>query len=293
MPNRGATRQTLDLRVSWATLLKLGSAALAAWWCVRLWPAARLLLFAALIAIALSPIVKALEGRGVGHGRAVLLLALATALLGAAAAFFVVPALAEQVSAMWKDVPAMRARIGRTLGSGTLVARLVLPLFDLPHAPEVDGWLAKPLVWGPPTFAAAGALVAVVVLSFYLLLDGPRVVAWLLAYAPRAERRRVSEMVPELFSVVQSYVSGQLIVSALFAVFSFAALAACGVPGALPLALLAALCDVVPVAGIAAITLLASLSAPAPRAVTPPRSVISASRRSAPPSPRAWPSPVF
>ena len=255
------TVRTLELRVPWTTLLKLAASVLAAWLCLRLWPAARLVLFATLIAVALSPIVKALEARGLGHGRAVLLLALGTVLVCAAAAFLVAPALAAQVSETWKSLPAMRGRIGRYVGSGTLLGRLLLPHFDLPHAPEIDGWLAQPLVWGPPTFAFVGAVVAVLVLSVYLLLDGPKVVAWVLAYAPRRERRRVGEMVPELFSVVQAYVTGQLIVSALFAGFSFAVLLAFGVPGALPLAFLAAVCDVIPVAGISAITLLASLSA--------------------------------
>jgi predicted PurR-regulated permease PerM len=247
--------------VPWATLLKLAVAVLAGWMCVRLWPAGRLVVFAGLIAMALSPIVRFLERRGLGRGKAVVVLALGTLVLGAVAAVLIVPALAEQISDLWKSLPAMRGRIGRYVGSGTLVGRILLPLFDLPRSPEVDAWLAQPLVWGPPTFALAGGIIVVVVLSFYLLLDGPKVVAWLLAYAPRAERRRVGEMVPELFSVVQGYVTGQLIVSSLFAAFSGTVLVVCGVPGALPLAVLAALCDVVPVAGITAITILAFLSA--------------------------------
>ena len=101
----------------------------------------------------------------------------------------------------------------------------------------------------------------IIVLSLYLILDGPKVVAWLLAYAPRAHRRRMGDMVPELFSVVQAYTTGQLIASSLFAVFVAVVLTATGVPGVLPLALLAALADVIPVAGIVVVIVVASLAA--------------------------------
>lgn len=261
MASRPTPTASPDLRVSWSTLLKIAVAALAAWACVRLWPFAELLLFAALVAIALSPAVTALERRRVSRGRAVSLLALAVVVAGAASAFFVLPPLMGQVAQTWKSLPAFRASISRSLEHGGLPARLVLPLFDLPYAPEVDAWLARPLAWGPPAFEAAGAGVVVVVLSLYLLLDGPKVVAWLLAYAPRAHRRRMGAMVPELFSVVQAYTTGQFITSSLFGVFAFGVLAATGVPGALPLALLAAVCDVIPVAGIIVVTALVSLSA--------------------------------
>jgi predicted PurR-regulated permease PerM len=228
---------------------------------MRLWKSVELLLFAALIAIALSPLVAWLEKRRLTRGRAVGLLALCVVLLAASFAFFVVPPLVNQVSQLWKNLPQLRHSIGRNLDSHSLPARLVLPLFDLPYSPEVDGWLTKPLAWGPPAFEVAAAGVVIVVLSLYLILDGPKVVAWLLAYAPRAHRRRMGDMVPELFSVVQAYTTGQLIASSLFASFAAIVLAATRVPGVLPLALLAAAADVIPVAGIIVVIVVASLSA--------------------------------
>jgi len=261
MPGSPQPAAPLEWRVSWATLLKVAVAALAGWVCVRLWAIVELLLFAALIAIALSPVVRALERRRVSRGRSVLLLAVGAVLLGGAFAVFVLPPLVEQLSVMWKSLPAIRGSISRSLERGGLAARVVLPLLDLPHSAEVDAWLARPLAWGPPAFEAAAAAVVVVVLSLYLLLDGPKVVAWLLAYAPRAHRRRVGDMVPELFAVVQAYTTGQLIASSLFAAFVFAVLTAAQVPGALPLALLAALCDAIPVAGIIVFLAVAALPA--------------------------------
>lgn len=251
----------LEIRVSWATLLKIGAAGLVGWACLCLWPSLELLLFAVLIAVALSPVVARIEKKGASRGVAVVVLASVLVLLGATAAFFVVPPLTSQVASMWKELPALRQSIAHTLERGGLGARIVLPLFDLPRSPALDSWLAKPLAWGPPAIEFVVALLVVFVLSIYLLLDGPKVVAWLLAYAPRAHRRRVGDTIPELFAVVQAYTLGQLIASSLFGTFAFAVLLAFGVPAALPLAVVAAACDVIPVAGILLVTVLAALCA--------------------------------
>lgn len=261
MAKNATHAESLDLRIPWATLIKIGVAVLAGWACVRLWAPVEMLLFASLIAVALSPIVAALERLRVPRGRAVGLLAAGVLAAGSAFAFFVLPPLMAQGAQLWKNMPALRASLSRSLDKGGLPARVVLPLFDLPHSAEVDAWLARPLAWGPPAIEAAAAGVVVVVLSLYLLLDGRKVVAWLLAYAPRAHRRKMGDMVPELFAVVQAYATGQLITSALFGAVAFGGLAAAGVPGALPLALIAAICDVIPVAGIVVVTSLATLSA--------------------------------
>lgn len=261
MPSRSIPRDPLELRIPWATLLKVALAILGGWACLHLWPVVEMLLFATLIAIAFSPAVGLLEKWLLPKGGAVALLAVAVLSAAGVFAFFVLPPLMNQISVLWKNLPALRGSLARSLDRGGLSARIVLPLFDLPHSAEVDAWLARPLAWGPPALEAAAAGVVVVVLSLYLLLDGRKVVAWLLAYAPRAHRRKMGDMVPELFAVLQAYATGQAISSALFGTFAFVVLAATGVPGALPLALLAAVCDVVPVAGIVVATGLAAVSA--------------------------------
>jgi predicted PurR-regulated permease PerM len=131
-----------------------------------------------------------------------------------------------------------------------LAARVITPLLDLPRSPEFDAWLSRPRGWGQTALEGVAAAFLVAVLSFYLILDGRTVVAWLLAYVPRRHRGRMSSMVPEVFGVVKAYAVGQLVTSVLFTVFTFAILEAFHVPAAIPLALFAGVCDAVPVAGI-------------------------------------------
>jgi predicted PurR-regulated permease PerM len=92
-----------------------------------------------------------------------------------------------------------------------------------------------------------GALLFVLVL--YLLLDGKSVYAWLLAYVPREHRKKMAQTIPEVSDVVVAYVQGQLLISSLYGLYTFTVLTVLGVPASVPLALLAAAGDVVPVLG--------------------------------------------
>lgn len=258
---KASARSHRDVHVPWATLVKVFAAFVAAWALLRLWPTVQLFLISVLLAIALSPIVDGLERRGIGRGRAVSLLALAIVVTVSALSFFVLPPLTEQVSDLWKSLPHFKHALAKQLEGKNLTSRILLPLLDLPHSPEFDALLSKPLSWGPKAFEVVAGLLIAVVLGLYLLLDGRKVVAWLLAYVPRAHRRRMGKMVPEVFEVVQAFTTGQLITSALFSVFTFTVLAALHVPAALPLALFAGLCDAIPVAGISVATAAASLCA--------------------------------
>ena len=139
-----------ELRIPWATLLKISAGGLAAWACVHLWRFAELLLFAALIAIALSPAVRMLERRRVSRERAVVLLALVPRRARRRVRVLRPSASGGAGLEMWKSLPAFRHSIARSLESGGLGRAILLPLLDLPHAPEVDAWLAQPLALGPP-----------------------------------------------------------------------------------------------------------------------------------------------
>jgi predicted PurR-regulated permease PerM len=101
----------------------------------------------------------------------------------------------------------------------------------------------------------------VLVTTLYLLLDGIRLYAWLLAYVPRKHREKMAETIPEVSRVVQSYVRGQFVTSGLFAVFTAIVLTLLEVPAVFPLSVLAAVCDVIPVIGIILATAPAALLA--------------------------------
>ena len=124
---------------------------------------------------------------------------------------------------------------------------------------EIFAWFASPktitlfersFAWGQSAVFGLVTAAVVFVVTLYLLLDGKSLYAWLLAFVPRAYREKVATTVDEVSDVVHAYVSGQLLVAVLFALFTAGLLTILGVPAAVPLAVIAGLCDVIPVVGI-------------------------------------------
>ena len=94
-----------------------------------------------------------------------------------------------------------------------------------------------------------GYLATIFALSFYLLADGKRTQGALYAVVPRDYHMRLARIVHNLEMIVGGYMRGQLITSVAIGAFTFLLLVICRVPNALPLALFAALADVIPVVG--------------------------------------------
>lgn len=84
------------------------------------------------------------------------------------------------------------------------------------------------------------------IVSFYMLLEGPKAWAWLLAFVPENHRDRVDVTAREICPIVESYIVGQAITSSLAALWVFATASFLGVPAALTLAVLAAVFDILP-----------------------------------------------
>ena len=123
-------------------------------------------------------------------------------------------------------------------------------IFRLPSSPEFMASVSQPMLWGRATVSGVASVLLVAVTTLYLLADGRRVLAWLLAYVPRPHRARVAVTVEGMSSLIHAYVRGQLLVSALFGTFAGLVLALLHVPNPLALSILAAICDVIPLAGI-------------------------------------------
>ncbi|MEV4058426.1 AI-2E family transporter [Amycolatopsis sp. NPDC049688] len=103
--------------------------------------------------------------------------------------------------------------------------------------------VAKPLAG---LLAEAGI---VVVLATYFVADFPRIRTALYRLAPRSRRPRVILIGDAVFKKVGAYLVGNVVVSLVAGVLTFAWLCAFGVPYSLVLAVLVAVLDLVPVAG--------------------------------------------
>jgi predicted PurR-regulated permease PerM len=87
------------------------------------------------------------------------------------------------------------------------------------------------------------------ILTIYFLIEGRRTWEWLVAYVPRRYRARIRETAGAARVAVLHYVAGNVATSVFAGLTVLVALTLLHVPAALLLALLAGLCDFVPVLG--------------------------------------------
>ena len=122
----------------------------------------------------------------------------------------------------------------------------------LPKASEGGAQVSSYVMWlGQSLVSGLLSIGVALVLTVYFLLDGRRTAEWLIAFAPRPQRPRVRETAEQArLQTVLAYVRGNLVTSALAAVCESIAMLLLDVPGALLLALLTGILDLIPVIGI-------------------------------------------
>jgi predicted PurR-regulated permease PerM len=262
VPDPGPPRQRRDLHIPMSTILKLIGSGLGVWAAFKLWPGFLLFLIALVFAVTLNPAVAWMERRRVPRGLGVLAIAGSAVGVLLVIGMFVMPPLTTQFSHLLGNFPTFRAEVlSRISGSHPLLQRTVAELFELPTSPEVSRMLQQSLVWGQAALSGVAATAIVLVLTVYLLLNGRSMYAWLLAFVPRTHREKMAITTDQVSDVVQAYVGGQLLAVVLFAGFTVVVLNVFGVPAVVPLAIIAGLCDVIPVLGIILATVPAVLLA--------------------------------
>jgi predicted PurR-regulated permease PerM len=98
-------------------------------------------------------------------------------------------------------------------------------------------------------FSALVQLITVLVLAFFVLLDGKRMVNWVFRELGPARGPRVRSIADDVYRSVGGYVVGNLLISVIAGVTTWIVLAALGVPFAVPLAVMMAFLDLIPLVG--------------------------------------------
>ena len=257
-----ATSARRDLHVPMTTILKLIGSGFGLWAVWLLWPEFLLFLIAILFAVTLHPAVAWLERRRIARGVSVIVIASAALALLALFVIFLLPPLTAQMTHLLQDIPAFRARILSRIPAGYPAVQAVIgAIFEWSASPKAITVFERSFAWGQSAVSGLVTAAVVFVLTLYLLLDGKSLYAWLLAFVPRTYREKLATTMDEVSDVVHAYVSGQLLVAVLFAIFVAVLLTILGVPAAVPLAVIAGVCDVIPVLGILIATVPAVLLA--------------------------------
>lgn len=254
-------RRRFALELPVRTLLKGLAAALLTVCVVKLWPELQLLLMSLLLALALAPLVDWLGRHRVKRSLAIGLISVLG--LGLIAAFvgLVVPPTVTQVSELLEDLPGLMGKLESALPENPVIKSLTGEVSKFADSPDALKKLGEPVKLGKSALSGLATFGIALVVTVYLLADGRRVWAWLLAFAPRRHREKAAQTADGVTAVVHEYVRGQGLTSLACTVFTGIVLTVFEVPAALPLAVLAGLCDIIPVVGFVVATVPAVLLA--------------------------------
>lgn len=242
-PDAPAPALTFQARLSRHQLLGILLLPFAIWILWRLWIVAALLLLAQLIAVGLNPAVSRLEARGFSRRTGTLSL-YAGMLLGLVGfAYLVGRILAVQFESLMVALPDLEMQLEEALER----------LFPAANLSTIPDWMAKltPAVAGLASLALQGVLafLLVVLLSVYLLLDGPRLWAGTLRLVPDARRQMADALGLEIARRLRGYFKGVALSGVIVGALTAAGLAILGVPYWLLFGVLAGLLEGIPMLG--------------------------------------------
>jgi predicted PurR-regulated permease PerM len=237
-----ASSRTVYLPVS--TILKVLLTLFALWAIYKLGTVIALVLIAVVIAVALEPVIEWLEQRRVPRWLASTLTVFAIA--GCLVLFVVVSG-----SSLAMQGRQVVERLGSVEREGIdwlppPVGRIVKGTRLSPEASAIAGYAVG--IGSVLVNAVLGTAIALI-LTIYFLIEGRRTWDWLVAYVPLRNRARVQETAGAARVAVLHYVAGNVATSVFASLTVLVALTVLRVPAALLLALLAGICDFVPVLG--------------------------------------------
>lgn len=253
--------QRLELHIPLVTFIKVFAALLSAYAIYVLWPLLLMVFLALFLAVTLHSFVEWLDSKKFKHWVSLLVVIGSLLLLLGVGLALVLPALIDQAAAFSKNLPKLRDDALNLLPVGGSVRQGIEHMLESANSSEASTWLGHFLSAGGMALGGISQILLLLVIALYLLIDGSKTYDWLLAFFSPLNRRKIHTTANEISKVIFGYVSGQVITSALVAIYVFAVLSLLHVPGALMLSILAGVFDIVPVLGFVISTLPAFLLA--------------------------------
>ena len=255
----------LSVRQLVTATLVVGLVALSVWMLFRFHQVVLILVAGVIISTALQPAVAWLQRRGLPASASVLALFSVLALVVILLVIFGAPLVAEQAANIGAQLSDAYGSLVRWMqeSSNLLLRRLAE---TLPAQPELPGGVpAAPAEGGGIEVAespfdqlwstlgvVAGSVfkvAAIFFIAFFWTIESERIKRSAIALLPLNRREPTRDLVTEIERRVGSYVSGQLLLSAIIGALSLVAYWIIGVPYALVLALVVALMEFIPVIG--------------------------------------------
>jgi sporulation integral membrane protein YtvI len=253
------------MRIKWARGVGYFVAGLAVvWFFALIWKLLFPFVAAFIIAYLLSPIVSALDDRGVPRGLSAIVLILLALMTVAAALLLIVPPIIAQITRLVATLSYLPGQVETFLARANdwlasleeyEVSPYAKPLLDNLTTRAQDVFAAlfeRALAFVTSLSKLATHIVNIIItpiFTFYLLRDMPKIKRWVRERVPRRYLDDAVETFKEVDRVLAGFIRGQFIVSTLEATFIAAGLTLIGVDYALLLGIFAGFANMVPYVG--------------------------------------------
>jgi predicted PurR-regulated permease PerM len=212
-----------------------------------------LLLIAAFFALAIAPAVNWLDKRRVPRAAAILLV-----YLGIGAAIFgigllLVPPMVTGVEELSDDLPGYvddlrhNEQFRKYDDRYDITEKLKNQADDLPNRLGDAAGTLQDVTVG--VFSRIVQLLAILVITFFFLMEGRRMLEFFYAQLPKERERRTRVIANDVSEAISGYVFGAFTLAFLAGCTTYVTLSLLGIPFALPLAILFAFLDLVPLVG--------------------------------------------
>lgn len=210
-------------------------------------------ILALFLAIGLCPSVDWLHRKRVPRAIAILTMYLVLVAVLIGIGIVIEPPLAQQVAQL---LHLLQQPGGASEAVDKIVAPLGLSGFVASVRPQLDaipgqlaGSLGSVTSVTVATIGTITALLSVAVMGFFFLQDGREMVRRATQLLPAAQRPVATRVVEHSGRAIEGYIRGNLLISAIAGVSVYAGMSILGIPYALPLAILLAILDLIPMVG--------------------------------------------
>jgi predicted PurR-regulated permease PerM len=212
-----------------------------------------LLLIAAFLALAVAPAVNWLHDRRVPRALAILLVyfSMGAAIFGIG--LLLVPPVVSGVNKLSSDLP---SNIDDLRKNDTfrkyddrfhITPKLQDQIDQLPSKLDDAASTLQDVTVG--VFTSFVQLFAILVIAFFFLMEGGKMLEFLYAQIPDERERRLRVIAKDVSEAISGYVFGNFVISVLAGLMTYATLSLLDIPFAVPLAFLYAFLDLVPLVG--------------------------------------------
>jgi predicted PurR-regulated permease PerM len=223
-------------------------------WAVR--EALLLIYISGLIAMGFAPLVKNLEQSQKSDGSrlprwfAILVIYLAVVSVFVLVALVVIPPLIAQATALWQRLPDEFNKLQKLLIRYNLMRRQITLAEAVQNAPAGSADAVGTVLIALSTFAGGMfAIITVLILSFYFLIETRSMFDYLIRFVPVERRGDVSFAAREAVTKVSAWLRAQVMLAGVMGTFAAVGLGFLGVPYFYVVALVAAVGETIPIVG--------------------------------------------